>query len=120
MHEKLRKIDLANCKEVAYEMRDGMPGVRYKEETEYEDQGWTPVIRKRKPRRKLVGNLSDKSGESSDEELKLTRGTRSVKYKIVDGMPGLRIQRGNTMASVSWAPIVPSPVASRTRTRNFD
>ena len=31
--EKLRKIDLANCKEVAYEMRDGMPGVRYKEET---------------------------------------------------------------------------------------
>ena len=103
-------------------MSDGTPGVRYKEETEYEDQGWTPVIRKSKPRRKLVGNLSDKSGESSDEELKLTRGTRSVKYKIVDGMPGLRIQRGNTMASVSWAPIAHSSVASRTRTRtrNFD
>ena len=91
--EKHRKIDQANCKEVAYEMRDGMPGVRYKEETEYEDQGWASVIRKRKLRRKLVGNLSDKSGESSDEELKLTRGTRSVKYKIVNGMPGLRIKR---------------------------
>lgn len=30
--EKLGKIEFTYCKEVAYEMLDGMPGLRYKEE----------------------------------------------------------------------------------------
>ena len=67
---------------------------------------------KRRPRRGLLSTPVRKpeESESSDEDLGLTRGTRSVRYKIVDGIPGLRIQIGSTMNSVSW-----TPIASRTR-----
>ena len=33
---------------------------------------------------------------SGDEDLKITPHTRSVKYRVVDGTPGLKIQSGNT------------------------
>ena len=33
------------------------------------------------------------------------------------GVPGLELRRGCTRSSVSWVPVVPSPVACRTRSR---
>ena len=54
---------------------------------------------------------------SGDEDLKITAHTRSVKYRVVDGTPGLRIQRGNTMSSVSWEPVVPTPIGTRTKSK---
>jgi len=56
----------------------------------------------------------DKRYEPGHEELKITRCTRSVKYQNVNGAPCLKIQTGDTMLCVSWTPLVPTPIASRT------
>jgi len=56
----------------------------------------------------------DKRYESGDEELKITRCTRSVKYQNINGASCLKIQTGDTMLSVSWTRLVPTPIASRT------
>ena len=43
--------------------------------------------------RKALLNHSVESCESSDEDLKITRHSRSVKYKVINGEPGMRLQR---------------------------
>ena len=42
---------------------------------------------------------------------------RDVSHRQRDGVPGLELRRGCTRSSVSGVPVVPSPVACRTRTR---
>ena len=114
-------IDLVNCEGVEFEMREGKPGVKFRQGGEEE---WTPVVRKRnRKKRKALVNHSDESCESSDEDLKITRHSRSVKYRAVNGEPGLRIQRGSTMSSVRWTPIIVptcTPIASRTRAKTIN
>ena len=60
-------IDLVNCEGVEFEMREGKPGVKFRQGSEEE---WTPVVRKRNQKRK---NHSDESCETSDADLKITR-----------------------------------------------
>ena len=115
-------IDLAKCQEVVYEMREGKPGVKF---TKGDDEGWTPVVRKCNRKKTNVVHSTPTHSQrvercelSGDEDLKITAHTRSVKYRVVDGTPGLRIQRSNTMSSVSWEPVVPTPIAQRTRTKS--
>ena len=45
------------------------------------------------------------------------KAAKRVEYKERDRVPGLVIQRGCTMRSVSWIPVIPSPIACRTRAR---
>ena len=94
-------------------MREGKPGVKF---TKGDDEGWTPVVRKCNRKKTNVVHSTPTHSQrvercelSGDEDLKITAHTRSVKYRVVDGTPGLRIQRGNTMSSVSWEPVVPNP-----------
>ena len=116
-------VDLTSCDSVAYEMRDGTSGVKY---TKNGTEAWTPV-KKRRPRRKrkesqtpvFTGHNSTDSDISvstsnlSNSELDVSCG-RMVQYSVRNGIPGVSIHRRN----VDWKPITPSPVASRTRSRN--
>ena len=115
-------INLAKCQEVVYEMRDGKPGVKF---TKGDEEGWTPVVRKCSRKKSNIvysththSQCVERCEFSGDEDLEITAHTRSVKYRVVDGTPGLRIRRGNTMSSVSWEPVVPTPIAQRTRTES--
>lgn len=111
-------IDLAKCEKVEYEWREGKPGVKFSRD---EIEGWTPVVRKRSTKRRgllYAQNQHDENNESSDEELRITQVSRRVKYQVIDGVPGLRIQKGNTMSGVTWNPIAPTPIALRTRAKS--
>ena len=93
-------------------MRQSTPGVQYVKDGE---QNWTPVVRKRK-RGKTMHTKESTSTSSSDSELDI--GTaRQVYYQECGQVPGLYVRRGCTSSSVSWLPIAPSPVFSRTRAR---
>ena len=81
------------------------------------DEKWTPVIRRRKKKRTLKKEDLESSSEESCDELRTIRLARKVRYEVQDGVPGLRIRRGNTNHSWRWTPISPSPVANRTRSR---
>ena len=108
------ELDLVTCKPVVFEMRQSTPGVQYVKDGE---QNWTPVVRKRKRKRgKTMHTKESTSTSSSDSELDV--GTaRQVYYQEHGKVPGLYIRRGCTSSSVSWIPIAPSPVSSRTRAR---
>ena len=55
-------LDLTNCESVAYEMKDGVPGVKFTVEG---SDGWTPVRKRRcRPKSKLCSS-SDSEGSSS-------------------------------------------------------
>ena len=100
-------VDLTACENVVYEKRDEVPGVKY---TLNGSETWTPVV-KRKRRRSSTSS----TGDSSSSELDVSC-SRKVQYQERNGAPGLSIHRRN----VKWTPVVPSPVASRTRSRTKD
>ena len=94
-------------------MCSNTPGVQFVDSAG--QVGWTPVV-KRKQRRKSTKNGTEiDSDADSDEELRL-RYTKQVVFKKVDGIPGLSFRRGNTNHRI-WSPIMPSPIAHRTRTK---
>ena len=101
-------VDLTTCENVVYEKRDEVPGVKY---TLNGSETWTPVV-KRKRRR---SSTSSTGADSSSSELDVSC-SRKVQYQECNGAPGLSIHRRN----VKWTPVVPSPVASRTRSRTKD
>ena len=106
-------LDLFQCDSVRNEMQNDVPGVKYSRGDEEE---WTPVIRRKKKRTLKKKDLESSSEESCDE-LGAIRLAREVRYKVQDGVPGLRIRRANTNYSWRWTPISPNPVANRTRSR---
>ena len=67
----------------------------------------------RSPEIRELINVVDTEKELARE----VKAARRVKYKEHDRVPGLEVQRGCTMSSVSWIPVVPSLIACRTRTR---
>lgn len=99
--------DLVSCELVAYEMRDEVPGIRF---AEHGKEQWTPVVSKRRGRTRLKDN------DVEDDDLNL-KDARQVEYQERDNLPGLYVRRGCTMNSVSWIPIAPSPISSRTRSQ---
>ena len=99
-------MDLTACENI-YEKRDEVPGVNY---TLNGSETWTPVV-KRKRRRSSASSTD----ESSSSELDVSC-SREVQYQERNGAPGLSIHRRN----VRWTPVMPSPVASRTRSRTQD
>ena len=117
-------LNLETCTEVQYESRDGVHGVSYHVAEEGE-QGWTPVVGKRKKRgrvpcfvrrrfpsdHQIQDNSSSDSGSSSDLDLDnvIPSGVADVQYKVVDGKPGLSVSTRKTNA---W-----TPIAARTRAR---
>ena len=122
-HETI--LNLETCTEVQYESRDGIHGVSYHDAEEGE-QGWTPVIGKRKKRSHVPyfvrrrfpkdhpihqdNPLSD-SGSSSDLDLDevIPSGFAEVHYNVVDGKPGLSV---STHKTYTW-----TPIAARTKAR---
>ena len=100
-------VNLTACENVVYEKRDEVPGVNY---TLNGSETWTPVV-KRKRRRSSASSTGDSS--SSDLDVSCSR---KVQYQERNGAPGLSIHRRN----VKWTPVMPSLVASRTRSRTKD
>ena len=110
------ELDLSTCTVVECEQQGEIPGVKFT--TASGDEGWTPVVSRR--RKKCVSATSLRSAEcseSSDDELQSLKSARSVRYEERGGAPGLLVRRGCTMSSRKWRAIVPSPIATRTRTR---
>ena len=108
-------VNLTTCNSVSYEMRDQVPGVRY---TKNGIEAWTPVVKR--SRRKALKKQPDNStvestSDSSGSELDVTC-SRMVQYSVREGVPGVSVHRRN----VVWTPVVPSPVATRTRSRTKD
>ena len=100
-----KPVDLRSCVVVEYEKHGDVHGVKFRNETE---EGWTPVVKRR--RRQSKPCVSD----SSDDELFIPEHA-TVKYHLSkDGTPGLHLRTKRTRG---WTPIMPSPVAFRTRTR---
>ena len=112
-------IDLTSCHAVRFEMQEDTPGLHFTSATG--EVGWTPVV---KCRRKKVASKSTcttkvNSVSSDDEDFQSSlHSDRSMTYKECDGVAGLSVRHGWRMKSVAWIPVLPSPIASRTRTRN--
>ena len=78
----------------------------------------TAVRKRKKKRGKTMHTKESTSTSSSPSGSELDVGTaRQVYYQQRGKVPGLYIRRGCTRSSVSWIPIAPSPVSSRTRAR---
>ena len=101
-------LDLTNCDSVAYEMKDGVPGMKF---TVDGSDGWTPVRKRRCRPKSKMRISSDSEGSSSDVDVSCSR---LVEYSVRDGVPGLTVFRRNA----TWTPVEPSPVASRLRTKS--
>ena len=75
--------------------------------------------RRRKSRTKLrkpinYPDIDTTDSESSSSDLDVSC-SRQIDYTIRDGVPGLTVYRRNP--NPKWSPIAPSPIASRTRTK---
>ena len=70
----------------------------------------------RRPRR----NSRVTNSDSTDQDRFYTtiKSARDVTFQTRQGTPGLKVQKGCTSSSVSWIPVVPTPVAARTRARS--
>lgn len=55
--------------------------------------------------------------DTGNELARDVKAARRVEYKERDRVSGLVIQCGCIMSSVSWIPVIPSPIACRTRAR---
>ena len=111
-------IDLTSCHAVRFEMQEDTPGLHFTSATG--EDGWTPVVKRRRNKVVSKSTCTTKvnSVSSDDKDLQSSlHSARSVTYKECDGVAGLSVRRGCTM-SVAWIPVLPSPIASRTRTRN--
>ena len=103
-----------------YEMRDDIPGVKF---VKGGQAGWTPV---QKPESGLDQAIDREEGNgtlTTPRRATIWRSYRSnnyakeVAYREISGTPGLLFRRGNTRHSYEWLPVVPSPIASRTRNK---
>ena len=121
-------VDLTACNDVNYEVREGVHGVTYHDETG-DQPNWTPVVAKRKKKQVPVSSFvrqrfapdhpihqrdatSDSDSDSgSDVDLNniIPSNPANVQYNEVDGTPGLSIWTNKTR---SW-----TPIAARTRAR---
>ena len=117
------EVDLTECTNIQYAMKDGVHGVSYT--GNLEEQGWTPVVGRR--RRRSVPDFvkrrfprdhpihhrgSDAESESDEEALDNaipTGGTATVDYMMIDNTPGLMVK---TRCTRAW-----TPIAARTRGR---
>ena len=112
-------IDLTSCHAVRFEMQEDTPGLHFTSATG--EVGWTPVVKRRRKKVASKSTCTTKvnSVSSDDEDFQSSlHSARSVTYKECDGVAGLSVRRGCTMKRVAWIPVLPSPIASRTRTRN--
>ena len=91
-------------------MQEDTPGVGYV--TASRQGGWTPVRPHRPKRNSQVPN-----SDSTDQDRFYTtiKSARNVTFQTQQGTPGLKVQKGFTSSSVSWIPVVPTPVAALTR-----
>ena len=64
----------------------------------------------------MEGHSNGKSSQRSDNELDVS-GARQVCYEERGNVPGLSVRRGCTRSSLSWTPVKPSPISSRTRAK---
>ena len=96
-------LGLTNYDSVAYEMKDGVPGMKC---TVDGSDGWTPVRKRRCRPKSQMRASSDSKGSSSDVDVSCAT---LVEYSVRDGVPGLTVYRRNA----TWTPVEPSPVASR-------
>ena len=73
--------------------------------------------KKKKKRKRTCKRKEDESelvsaSDDSGDEVKV-KFAREVHYKVKDGTPGLKIQRGNTTRSWKWTPVAPSPIQNK-------
>ena len=112
-------LDLSKCQDVRYESRDYIPGVSYKSVDG--EEGWTPVIRrKRKTVRLRRSSESESSTSGSEVDVSCSR---KVEYEKRNEIPGLNIYR---RGPVEWTPIQAAtctnpvePIAARTRSKTY-
>ena len=113
------ELDLAALNDVVYEEQEGEPGVKYTSESG--EASWTPMVNRRSRKRKV--QLTDPgfdgacSGDQVNELQSTIQSARDVTFQCREGVPGLRIQKGCMLSSISWMPIAATPVASRTRSK---
>ena len=109
-------INLSTCESVMYEMRDDIPGVTF---TRGGYTDWTPV--RKSDLDKATGHHEGNGTSTAPRRAAMkklqTKYAKEVAYREISGTPGLLLRRGNTRHSYEWLPIVPSPIASRTRNR---
>ena len=112
-------LDLSKCQDVRYESRDYIPGVNYKSVDG--EEGWTPVIRRKRKTVKLRRSSESKSSTSGSEVD--VSCSRKVEYEKRNEIPGLNIYR---RGPVEWTPIQAAtctnpvePIAARTRSKTF-
>ena len=107
--EDEHEVNIAACEEVTFEMRQDVPGLKYKIGSE---EAWTKVKRRKGKRKQNYWGreCSDDSGSKVDIAC-----TREVKYQERGEVPGLYVRKGSTMTSVTWTPVKPSPISSRLR-----
>ena len=99
-----------------YEMRDDIPDVTF---TRGGHTDWTPV--RKSDLDKATGHHEGNGTSTAPRRAAMkklqTKYAKEVAYREISGTPGLLLRRGNTRHSYEWLPIVPSPIASRTRNR---
>ena len=107
--------DLSKCLDIEYEYRDFVPGVSYR--TIDGEEGWTPVVKKRRIRRGRTSGSSDSESDESGSEVDISC-SRLVEFEKREGIPGLMIYR---RGPPTWTPIRSAtkmgPIASRTRSK---
>ena len=107
--------DLTKCLDVVYERRECVTGVSYR--TEDGEEGWTPVIKKKRTRSRMSSRSSESGSGESGNEIDVSC-SRLVKYEKREGAPGLMIYR---RGPATWTPIRSAkkigPIASRTRSK---
>ena len=109
---QISHLDLTNYDSAVYEMKDGIPGMKF---TVDGRDGWIPVRKRccqtksKMPQQRSVS--SDTESSSSDIDVSCCR---RVEYSVHDSDSGLTVFRRNAI----WTPIEPSPVASRLRTKS--
>ena len=91
-------LGLSKCQDVRYESRDYIPGVSYKSVDG--EEGWTPVIR-RKRKTVRLRRSSESESSTSGSEVNVSC-LRKVEYEKRNEIPGLNIYR---RGPVEWTPI---------------
>ena len=109
-------ISLTACESVMYEMRDDIPGVKF---VKGGQAGWTPVQKSGLDQAidHEEGNGTLTTPRRATMEKLQIKHAKEVAYREISGTPGLLFRRGNTRHSYEWLPVVPSPIASRTRNK---
>ena len=80
-------------------MQNDVPGVKYSE-LRGDEEEWTPVIRRRKKKQILKKEDSGSSSEESCDEFRMIKFAKEVRYRVQDGVPGLRIRRSRQYESL--------------------